>query len=236
MKIARIALLLILSMLALTVMTGCRCVPAKENWYFYSYKEDMVFMGGVTRNLGFADASNVYPFAEPKSPDIGISFSKDGKVEFTPNDGKTLYGTYTYEHTSINYTSFTITLENGEKIEGNSYKNMRTKRLALTYKGVIYNFSDEKKSGYTTIDTVIANIKAGDREGLNEAVVVQDGERLLVRFSEMVAFPISTETAVFAVRIHRDGTYTILDEISEGEVLSTYNDSANYIVIYYLDK
>ncbi len=236
MKIARIGLLLILTTLALTVMTGCRCTPYKEDWHFYSYKKDMVFMNGVTKNLGFSDASNAYPFAGAENPNIGISFSKDGKVVFTTNEGETLYGTYTYSHTSINYTSFTITLENGETIEGNSYRGLGKKRLALTYKDVIYNFTDEEKSRFISIDEVVASIKAGNRDKLNVATVIKDENGFSVKYSDLIYYPVGAETAVFAITIHADGTYTVLDELYEGEVLSTYNNDANYIVIYYLEK
>jgi hypothetical protein len=236
MKIARIALLLILLTLALTVMSGCRCTPYKPTWYFYSYKADMEFMNGVTKNLGFSDASNAYPFAGAGNSQIGISFSKDGKVEFTTLEGETLHGTYTYAHTSINFTSFTITLENGETIEGNSYRGIGKKRLALTYKDVIYNFTNEEKSQFITMDDIIASIKAGNREKLNMATVIKTENGFSVKYSDLISYPIAEETAVFAITIHADGTYTVLDELYEGEVLSTYNNDANYVVIYYLEK
>ena len=236
MKIARIALLLVMIILALTVMTGCRLAPFKEEWHFFSYKENMTFIGGVTLNMGFSDASHAYPFAGVENQNIGISFSKDGKVEFTPKDGITLYGTYTYEHSGFNYTSFTITLENGDVIEGSSMKTAKEKKLALEYKNTVYNFTTEDKRSNITMDRIVERILNGDIDCLHEVAVLKDGDTYGVQFSEMLHYPIKEGTAVFAVQIHKDGTYEILNELHEGNALSTYNNAADYVIIYYVEK
>ena len=235
MKFARIALLLILTTLALTLLTGCRLAPFKEEWYFHSYKADVTFIGGKTLNMGFSDASQVYPFAGVENSNIAVSFSKDGKVEFTDKDGVTHHGEFTYKH-SGNYTSFTITLDNGEVIEGSSMKSAKEKKLALTYKDIVYNFTaEQKRSGITTGD-VIQKILNGELGDLNEAQVVKTDDGFAVRFSEMVYYPIKDSTSVYAMRINADGTYEVLNELHEGEVLSTYNNKADYVVIYYIEK
>jgi hypothetical protein len=235
MKISKIALLLVFIMLSLTVMTGCRLAPFKEEWYFYSYVEDMTFINGVVLNIGFSDASTVYPFAGVDTDNIGISFTQDGKVEFTAKDGVTRYGTYTFEHIG-NYTSFTITLEDGEIIEGSSMKSLKNKKLALTYKDTIYNFTHEQKRIGITIDSVISQIRNGNYGELNEASVFKNEDGYAVRFSEMVYYPIRETTAVYAVQINKDGSYEVLNELREGEVLSTYNNEADYVIIYYIEK
>lgn len=235
MKIAKIALILILSMLALLCFTGCRCEPSTVDWYLYSYNMEMTFIGGVTRDLGFSDASVAYPFAGVEHQSIGISFSEDGDVVFTTREGEILYGTYTYEHVKRNYTNFTITLDNGEIIEGASMKTMKEKKLSLTYKDVIYNFRDQNKRSYITMDSVIQRVRSGADDSLHKVNVEKVDGSYSVRFSDYITYPITEDTAVFAVRIHRDGSYEILDAVLEGEALSTYNDSANYIVIYYVD-
>ena len=235
MKISKIALLLVFIMLALTVMTGCRLAPFKEEWYFYSYVEDITFINGVTLNIGFSDASTVYPFAGVDTDNIGISFTQDGKVEFTAKDGVTRYGTYTFEHIG-NYTSFTITLEDGEIIEGSSMKSLKNKKLALTYKDTIYNFTHEQKRVGIKIDSVIEEIVGGNYGYLNESSVVKTESGFSVKFSEIVSYPIRETTAVYAVQINADGSYEVLSELREGEVLSTYNNEADYVVIYYIEK
>ena len=235
MRIAKISLLLLLITLALVVMTGCRLAPFKEEWHFFSYKEDMTFINGVKFNMGFSDASHAYPFAGIENQNIGISFTKDGNVEFTPKDGKTLYGTYTYENQGLSYTSFTITLDNGDTIEGSSMKTAKEKKLALTYEGTIYNFTTESQRSGITMDDIIERILDGELDSLHEAEVIISGEECGVQFSEMLHYPIKEGTAVFAVRINSDGTYEILDKVYEGKVLSTYNNKADYVVLYYID-
>ena len=236
MKFAKIALLLTIFILLLSMMASCRCEPSSETWYFHSYRGEMIFMGGLKMDLGFSDASHVYPFAGASRSDIGISFSKDGKVVFSDKEGETHYGTYTYEHQGFNYTSFTITLDNGEIIKGDAMKGNGDPKLALTYKDVIYNFTNTNKRSNTTIDDVVEQIVAGEIDTLKEVTVYKTESGYSVAFSEMISYPIKEDTAVFAMRINADGSYDILDELFEGEALSTYYDNANYIVVYYIEK
>ena len=51
----------------------------------------------------------------------------------------------------------------------------------------------------------------------------------------MMYYPINEGTAVYAIRIHSNGTYEVLDKVEEGKVYSTYNNKADYIVLYYID-
>lgn len=235
MKMRRLLLILSVMAFALIFATGCRCVPSDEQWFLYSYKDEIEFIGGIKLDLGFSSASHAYPFAGIKSEDTAISFSKDGSVVFTDVDGVTHRGTFTYEHQGLNYTSFTITLENGEVIKGDSIAMMDETKLALTYKDVIYNFTAEDLRTKTTIDDVIQMIVSGDIGSLNEAEVVKTEKGHSVVFSEMVSYPITEKTAVYAIKINADGTYEILDKVLEGKALSTYNNAADYIVIYYVE-
>ena len=235
MKFSKIALLLVFIMLALTVMTGCRLAPFKEEWHFFSYKQEMTFINGVKMTLGFSDASIVYPFSGVENQNISISFSNDGNVEFTDKNGVSHRGTYTYEHIG-NYTSFVITLENGEIIEGSSMKTAKENKLALTYGGVIYNFKDKNQRSGTTMDDVILQVYNGNYRGLNEATIRKNDEGYSVHFSEIVSYPIKETTVVYAIQINTDGSYEVLSELREGEVLSTYNNEADYVVIYYIEK
>ena len=235
-KIIKTSLFIVVLIISvLLLLNSCRCKPFKEEWEFFSYKDKMVFINGVTLDMGFSDASNVYPFAGAESQNIGISFTKDGKVEFTPKDGVTLHGTYTFEHDGLTYTSFTITLENGEIVEGSCMKKLRETKLALKYQGIVYNFKTESERVGLTIYDVVYNIHNGNYDGLHEAEVIITEEKTGVQFSEMLHYPIKDSTAVFAIRIHKDGTFEILDELVEGKVYSTYNNKADYIVLYYID-
>ena len=235
MKIARIALVLILSMLIILCFTGCRCVPSSVEWHFLSYKGQMTFVGGITKEVGFSDASHAYPFAGIENSNIGISFSNDGAVKFTTKEDVTHNGTYTYEHRGLNYTKFTITLDNGEVITGEAMKGLNGTLLSFVYQGTTYNFSADNRRSGTTMDQIIQQIRSGDVGSLHPVDVIKEGDGYAVRFSELVYYYLSSETAVYAVHIHTNGSYEILDSIHEGKALSTYNESANYVVIYYVD-
>lgn len=235
-KILKIVMfLVVLIILTLLLLSGCRCKPFKVEWHFFSYKEDMVFINGVTMNAGFSDASHAYPFAGVEHQNIGISFTKDGKVEFTPKDGVTLYGTYIYEQDGLTYTSFTITLDNGEIVEGSCMKTLKETKLALTYQDTIYNFTDKNHRSGTTIYDIIQRILNNDIDSLHEAEVVIDGDKCGVQFSDMLYYPIDDDTVVYAIKIYSNGSYEVLDKVYEGKVLSTYNNKADYIVLYYID-
>ncbi len=236
MKIARSLSVFILMLFALALMTGCRCVPSAEKWYFYSYRAEMEFLNGVKLTLGFSDASQAFPFAGASCDNIAISFTKDGKVEFTDADGVTHLGTYNYEHVKSNYTNFTITLDNGEKIEGSSMKSGKKAKLSIEYKGVFYNFRTENSRSGIKIEDVIKQILDGDFGDLHEAKAVKTENGFSVQFNEFVSYPIKEGTAAYVIKIKADGTYEILDEIVEGDVLSTYNNEADYIVLYYIEK
>ena len=236
MKFARIISILLLTILILGVMTSCRCVPSNEEWYFYSYRAEMEFLNGVKLTLGFSDASQAFPFSGAACDSIAISFSEDGKVKFTDVDGVTHVGTYTYEHVKQNYTNFTITLENGEKIEGSSMKSGKKAKLSIEYKGVFYNFRTENSRSGIKIEDVIKQILDGDLGDLHEAKAVKTEKGFSVQFNEFVSYPIKEGTAAYAIKIKSDGTYEILNEIVEGDVLSTYNNEADYIVLYYIEK
>ena len=236
MKIARILSVFILMLFALALMTGCRCVPSAEKWYFYSYRAEMEFLNGVKLTLGFSDASQAFPFAGASCDNIAISFTKDGKVEFTDADGVTHLGTYTYEHVKSNYTNFTITLENGEKIEGSSMKSGKKAKLSIEYKGVFYNFRTENSRSGIKIEDVIKQICDGDTGDLHEAKAIKTENGFSVQFNEFISYPIKEGTAAYVIKIKADGTYEILNEIVEGDVLSTYNNEADYIVLYYIEK
>ena len=73
-KILKIALFVVVLIIAVfLLLNSCHCKPYKEEWHFFSYKADMVFLNGVTLNLGFSDASHAYPFAGIEHQNIGIS-------------------------------------------------------------------------------------------------------------------------------------------------------------------
>ena len=83
---------------------------------------------------------------------------------------------------------------------------------------------------------IIEDVSSGEVKGLHKSTVEKSDDGYLVRFSDIVYYTIAEQTAVVAIRIEEDGGYVILDEIYEGNALSTYNENAGYVVIYYIEE
>ena len=236
MKKIRLISLFCAMLILLMTATSCRCVPSSEEWHLFSYVKDVEFIGGVTRQFGFSTASAAYPFVNADFSTTKISFSDNGEMSFCTWDGEALNGTYTYEHIG-NYTRIYIALENGESIEADAISDMQKKgRLVFNFRDVKYTFTDEKIEPAESMDDIIRSVKEGNADGLHPASVKKGDEGYEVWFSEMLYYPIDAETAVYAIGIAKDGSYTVLNEISEGEVLSTYDKKADYIILYYIEK
>lgn len=235
MKLIKIASFLIALLLLISVMSGCRLAPTSETWYLSSYKKPISFIGGVERNFGFALASDVYPFAYADLSSVTINFTADGNVDFVAWDGEHASGTFTYEHVG-NYTNVYMNFDNGEKVEGSSIKKLSgEKYLVFVYKDVTYTFTTYLRGVSLTLDEIVEIVKNGESESLYEATVTKQEDMFVAQFSEMISYKIAADTAAYAIEIHADGTYTVLDALKEGKVLSTYNESANYIVLYYIE-
>ena len=235
MKLVKIVSLFIASILLLTLMTACRLEPTNQTWFLSSYVKTIAFIGGVERNFGFALASDVYPFAYADLSSVTISFSDSGRVDFITWDGEAVSGDFTYEHVG-NYTNVYMTFDNGERAEGSCMKKIGgAKYLVFVYKDVTYTFSQTERGKSLTLDEIVESVRNGESESLYEVTVTKQEDMYIAKFSEMISYKIASDTAAYAIEIHADGTYTVLDEIREGEALSSYNESANYIVLYYID-
>ena len=236
MKLIKIASFLIALLLVMTVMSGCRLAPTSETWYLSSYVKTVSFIGGVERNFGFALASDVYPFAYADLSSVSINFEDDGTVDFIAWDGEHVRGIFTYEHVG-NYTNVYMTFDNGERAEGSSIKKLSgEKYLIFDYKDVNYTFTTFSRGKSLTLDEIVESVRNGESESLYEVTVTKQEDMFVAQFSEMISYNIASDTAAYAIEIHSDGTYTVLDALKEGKALSTYNESANYIVLYYIEN
>ena len=236
MKSVKRFLLIFLLIILIVTSTGCRCVPSSEAWYLYSYTKSITFIGGVEKELGFSSASVIYPFANADFSHASISFFEDGKVSFCTWDGDELDGTYTYEHIG-NYTRAYVTFSNGESATVDIMSDMKNNsKLLIKFREVTYSFTDSKIDGAADLDGIIKTVKEGDARELHPATVINTDGSYSVVFSEFVSYPITETTAVYAIKIASDGTYSVLDEILEGDALSTYNNKADYIILYYVEK
>lgn len=235
MKWVKIALIIIILIVALSLAMCGRLEPATETWHLSSYVKTISFIGGVERDFGFAIASDVYPFAYADLSSVTINFRDDGKVDFVPIDGERLSGTYRYEHVG-NYTDVYMTFENGETAKGSCMKQViNGKYLIFVYKGINYTFTTVERGVSPTLDEIVESVRNGESKSLHEVTVTKGENMYVAKFSEVVSYNIAEDTAAYAIEIHADGTYTVLDELKEGKALSTYNESVNYIVLYYIE-
>ena len=233
-KIKLVSLLLVIFMLAVT-LSACHCEPSTEEWHLFSYIKKMQFIGGVELELGFSTASAAYPFANADFSKVHISFSA-GNVNFVTWDGDALEGVYTCENVG-NYTKVYMTFNNGDSVEGDAMKGFwGESRFVFKYRDVQYTFSDQKIEVKETLDDIVKSVKEGTAKSLHPATVSAAEDGYYVKFNDLVTYHIAEDTAAYAIKIAADGSHTILDEILEGEVLSTYNEDANYIVLYYIEK
>lgn len=235
MKTKSITFILIMILVLLPLLSACRCEPSSETWYLFSYKNKMTFMGGIEMTLGHSDASLAYPFAGTMTEETGIKFYEDGRVDFVTWDGEHLLGTYTYEHVGQNYTTFTVTFENGETLSGESADYFGNKKLVFTFRETSYTFSTENEREGIGLDDIVARVHAGDIGYLAECEITKGEENYNVQFTEISSFTITKETAVYAIHIDADGNYEILDEIREGKAIASAKSESNMIVIYYVD-
>lgn len=235
MKWVKIALIVIILITVLSLAMCGRLNPASETWHLSSYVKTISFIGGVERDFGFAIASDVYPFAYADLSSVSISFSDDGKVEFVSVEGDRLSGTYRYEHVG-NYTDVYMTFDNGETAEGSCMKQViGGKYLMFVFRGINYTFSPVIRGVSPTLDEIVEFVRSGESESLYEVTVTKEETMYVAKFSDIVNYNIAEDTAAYAIEIHADGTYTVLDALKEGKALSTYNESANYIVLYYIE-
>lgn len=234
MKKTSLILAIILMLASLACLASCHCEPSSVDWKLQSYIVNYEFVGGVHRKIGFASASVPFPFVSADFENTYIRFSEDGSVEFSTNEGERLFGTYTSENVG-NYTTFHVVFTNGEELEGDSINLLDGDKLTFTFRDISYFFGT-KVQEQTSMDEIIATVRSGEATGLYDATVArteEDGWEIV--YSEDYTYSVNEETAIYAVRINADGTYEELHELHEGSALSTYNETANYIVIYYLE-
>ena len=236
MKLSKIALLLAVIFILFTFVTSCKCAPDSQKWYLRSYVKSITFIGGVERNYGFSRASVIYPFASADFSKVYIEFGDDGSLTFSTWEGEKLNGTYTYDHT-LNYTNIYFTFDNGETVTASAMKTILGEiKLMFVFRNVTYTFTPEETTVGPTLDEIVATVVGGETEGLHPATVENTDSGYVIVFSEFIQYETTEQTAIYAVQIHADGSYDVLDEVLEGEALSTYNEQAGYVVLYYIEK
>ena len=246
MKKVKIIIVFSLIFLCVLLFCSCRCIPSGGDWYIYEIYHDVEYANGQTlrtktdANIHLASPTGIH------SGQVNIEFFDDGTLVFKPYDSETLKGTYELNHNRYEDTNFTVTFENGERIEdGWAISYWGASELEFTFRGIKYVFGDY--SGASTseeyyeieIRGLIDTVRGGHYNVYNG--VVENGKLSSDRLDSEIDL-YSSGLAVTTVHISSENELTMLDEIREGECVFTqyghlYVDGYERfgVVIYYVD-
>ena len=242
-------LLLTLVFVCFLLLCSCSCDPSGFGWGIVGIHHDVTYANGQT--LRSYTTSNIYE-SQPvgiSSDETHIKFYEDGRVEFKPVDSKILYGTYVLKHNGIRDTNFTVSFENGEKIEdGYAVAYLYGRDLSFSFRGSSYEFN----GGYDThtaeeldrrTEWLIEDVRRVGNYLYRGTVTLEDGGGILSSEDLEENIDLFTDgRKVTAVHITVDNEFTVLDELRNGECVFAYDgvtmaDGVRItgVVIYYVD-
>ena len=252
MRWTRITLFLLIIAFFALLLYSCHCDPCKYEWKIIGIEHYVSYPNGQTL-LTYTD-SEVYhsnPVGVHRD-EVNIKFNEDGTVAFKPYGSEVIYGTYKLKSNKINDTIFTVTFENGEKIEnGYAISYYGNDELRFEFRGVRYDFWTHLSSNSATPEQNAQNTEwlvekvRGLGNYLYKGSVTLDGNggKLSSDVLEEDIDLFEEGYAVTAVHITRNNELIILDELREGECVFTeyrnYATSDGFeirgAVIYYVD-
>ena len=216
--------------LTVLCLAGCRHNPAAETWHLQGYMKPTVFMGGVTRDVIYGNATVAFPFAEASPEKTNITFSQDGKVRFMTCDGEVLEGTYRNEE------KLTVTFDNGETGEGTCSRSLLGgAKLEFTFRGVTYYFAPRQQQEFLGKADLIKNLRWENNPYLKNAEVIQGESGFSVAYGNGLQVEITDTTAVYAMHLDENNVLTPLSELREGKCRMNYSVPEDAIVLYYID-
>ena len=227
----------------LLLLCSCTCDPSRYSWSIVQIHHDVTYANGHT--VRTSTTSNVYE-AQPvgvSSDDINIEFYEDGRVRFKPYDSEPLYGNYALNHNGMRDTNFTVTFDNGEKIEdGYAISYYYASDISFSFRGVSYEFTETTHDTNTDeelrirTEWLIKEVRNEKNPYMCGGVVTLEdgGGRLSSEKLDEDIDLFSVGYAVTAVHITDNNELIILDELRDGECrfVELYGGG---VVIYYID-
>ena len=234
MKLYRIILIFLVLATILLCTVSCGVKPEENTWYLQGYKKSVTFIGGIERDVNFAEPSVEFPFTEASNDKTNITFSADGKVNFMTDMGEKLEGTYVEGEGGGLYDSYIVTFETGETVKMDFTKFMGMKFLNFTFRDVLYYFCDENQLTPATVDSVVYEIRNKENIAAKKCTISKTESGYKLAFEEKT-LEIENSTAIFACRIDSMDNFYKLNEVIEGECLACFVEEADYLVIYYVE-
>lgn len=251
----KIVALVALTVIACALLCACRCYVYDFDWNIGTIYHAVTYANGETlMNLTDARISIGNPIGF-HSGEVNIKFNEDGTVLFKPYGSELLYGTYEMKHDGLKATNFTVTFENGEKIEnGHAIGYYGNDELEFDFRGVKYHFDSYRSDSITPeehrsyIEDIVNQIRyemsRNDQYLHNGEVILSENERVLT--SEWLDEKIDLYQkglAVTAVHITDNNELIVLDDLREGECVFLEQYKRNEkgeivfcgVVIYYVD-
>lgn len=240
--------LIVLLCLCVGLLAGCRCEPSGENWYIQNFHREETFVNGVTHTVIYSGVPSAWdPYGGMEEHFISIDFENDGTVVFCPGTGETLTGTYTFSHSGISSTDFTVTLENGEQFTGNAQAFYYGSTMSFVFREQTYVFKNSggaaKEYYDNSLRTLTESIRywaenqRGDIPLKSCSLSSRNGKWILTPEDETQAFFLDDTVAVRVFRLDGENVIHALDQITEGECfyVTETSDGITFVTIYYVD-
>ena len=230
MKKLRILLLALIVLAFGLLLSGCKVDPVAKEWHIQGYIKNTVFLGGAQREIVYATATVEYPFGGVSTEKTKISFSADGKVQFSTCDGEVLEGTFVLEPALL------LTFSNGETAEGKCSKTLfGGSRIEFTFRDVLYFFADHEPKEIRGEAEVIQDLRWETNPYLYDANVKIEGDTVTVTYKEDSVWEITPTTAIYAMHLDKNNVLTPLEALREGKCRMAYVKQDDYFVLYYIE-
>lgn len=246
MKNVKIAVLLTVIFSCMLLLCSCTCDPSQYEWYIVSVHHDLTYVNGQTiRTTTYSGVHDTHPVGI-SSEDVNIKFYEDGRVEFKPYGSEILSGNYTLKHNGMKNTYFTVTFENGGRIddgyaESYYYGNV----VRFSFRGVGYEFSADSGDALTKEELrehtrwLIEDVREVDDRYFYHGTVTltENGGTLSSDKLDNAIDLFAQGIKVTSVHITDNNELVILDELREGECVFAYYESSYSpaVAVYYVD-
>ena len=245
----KIVLLMLIAFL-LVLLCSCHCNVYNYDWHIMSIYHEVSFANGQVLPVNTDSLVHIMNPIGVNQSETYIVFEADGTVVFKPYGADEMYGTYELRHNGFFHdTSFSVTFENGEKIEnGYAVSYYGNDELGFEFNGIKYYFCTSFWSDSATFEEnqmrtewLIDEVRSLADVNLKSGVVTvnENGACLSSASLDSNMDLLKDDCWVLAVHITADNELYVLDSLREGECVFVecigYGTDKDGIIIYYVD-